>query len=72
MLEAFPLIQFQQPLNLSMSSFRIFLSSPSDCTEERAVLHEIASRLNADSLVLSFTQIEVVAELLRRGLIRAE
>lgn len=57
----FPLIEFQQPLNLSMSSFRIFLSSPGDCAEERAALHDIESRLNADPLVSSFTQIEVVA-----------
>ncbi len=44
-----------------MASFRIFLSSPSDCAEERAAIHEMKSRLNADPLVSSFTQIEVVA-----------
>lgn len=44
-----------------MAIFRIFLSSPGDCAEERAAVHEVASRLNADPLVSSFTQIEVVA-----------
>ncbi len=44
-----------------MTTFRIFLSSPGDCAEERAALHEIASRLNADPLVTSFTQVEVIA-----------
>jgi hypothetical protein len=44
-----------------MSIFRIFLSSPGDCAEERVVVHEIASRLNADPLVSSFTRIEIAA-----------
>lgn len=44
-----------------MSTFRIFLSSPGDCAEERDVVHEVASRLNADPLVSSFTRIEIAA-----------
>lgn len=44
-----------------MSTFRIFLSSPGDCAEERDVVHEIASRLNVDPLVSSFTRIEIAA-----------
>lgn len=44
-----------------MSTFRIFLSSPGDCAEERDAVHEIASRLNADPLVSSFIRVEVVA-----------
>ncbi|MDZ4202825.1 MAG: hypothetical protein U1C96_11855 [Gallionella sp.] len=44
-----------------MQSFRIFLSSPGDCADERSACHEVASRLNSDPLVSSFTRIEVVA-----------
>lgn len=44
-----------------MSTFRIFLSSPGDCAEERGIVHEIASRLNVDPLVSSFTRIEIAA-----------
>ncbi len=46
---------------MCMYNFKIFLSSPGDCTEERNVVHEIAYRLNSDPLVSSFTHIEVVA-----------
>ncbi len=44
-----------------MSTFRIFLSSPGDCAEERVAVHEIALRLNDDPLVSSFTNIEIAA-----------
>lgn len=44
-----------------MLRFKIFLSSPGDCEEERCALHGIASRLNADPLISSFTRIEVAA-----------
>ena len=44
-----------------MSPFLVFLSSPSDCAKERAAVREIASRLNADPLVSSFTRIDVAA-----------
>lgn len=44
-----------------MPIFRIFLSSPGDCAEERAVVHDVALRLNTDPLVASFTKIEVAA-----------
>lgn len=44
-----------------MFTFRIFLSSPSDCAEERDVVHGIASRLNVDPLVSSFTRVEIAA-----------
>lgn len=43
------------------SLFRIFLSSPGDCTEERAAVHEIALKLNSDPIVNSFAQVDVVA-----------
>jgi hypothetical protein len=46
---------------MHMSTFRIFLSSPGDCADERGVVHEIASRLNIDPLVSSFTRIEIAA-----------
>lgn len=44
-----------------MQPFRLFLSSPGDCGEERQAVHDIAGRLNADPLVSHFTRIEVVA-----------
>lgn len=44
-----------------MSPFRLFLSSPGDCAEERQAVHEVAARLNADPFVNAFTRIEVVA-----------
>jgi hypothetical protein len=44
-----------------MASYRIFLSSPGDCTNERTAVHEIVARLNADPMVSSFAQVEVVA-----------
>lgn len=44
-----------------MTPYRIFLSSPGDCTDERAATHEIVARLNADPLVASFAHVEVVA-----------
>lgn len=44
-----------------MTSFRIFLSSPGDCPEERAAVHEIASKLNSDPLVSSFAHVEIIA-----------
>lgn len=46
---------------MHMPNFRVFLSSPGDCADERNACHEIASRLNSDPLVSSFTHIEVVA-----------
>lgn len=46
---------------MHMPNFRVFLSSPGDCADERNACHEIASRLNSDPLVSSFTRIEVVA-----------
>ncbi len=44
-----------------MQPFRLFLSSPGDCGEERQAVHDSAGRLNADPLVSHFTRIEVVA-----------
>jgi len=44
-----------------MNKFRIFLSSPGDCADERKAVHDIAARLNADPLVNTFTHIEVIA-----------
>jgi hypothetical protein len=44
-----------------MMSYRIFLSSPGDCTKERTAIHEIIARLNTDPLVASFVHIEVAA-----------
>lgn len=44
-----------------MIPYRIFLSSPGDCTDERAATHEIVARLNADSLVASFAHVDVIA-----------
>lgn len=44
-----------------MSTFRIFLSSPGDCSDERDAVQETALRLNADPLVSSFVHIEMVA-----------
>lgn len=41
--------------------FRLFLSSPGDCAEERQAVHDVAAGLNADPLVNAFTRIEVVA-----------
>ena len=44
-----------------MLTFQIFISFPSDCAEERDVVHEIASRLNVDPFVSSFTRVEIAA-----------
>lgn len=44
-----------------MFTLRIFLSSPGDCTAERAIVHEITSHLNIDPLVSSFARVKVVA-----------
>lgn len=44
-----------------MTPYRIFLSSPGDCVEERNAVHVVVERVNADPLVGAFTRIEVVA-----------
>jgi hypothetical protein len=41
--------------------FRLFLSSPGDCAEERQLAHDVVARLNADPLVNTFSHIEAVA-----------
>lgn len=41
--------------------YRIFLSSPGDCVEERSAVHAVLARVNADPLVSVFTRLEVVA-----------
>ena len=41
--------------------FRIFLSSPGDCVEERSAVHAVIAKLNIDPLVSAFTRLEVVA-----------
>lgn len=46
--------------NLTMP-YRIFLSSPGDCVEERSAVHAVLARVNADPLVSVFTRLEVVA-----------
>ncbi len=45
----------------SMTQYRIFLSSPGDCVEERNTVHDVVARVNADPLVSVFTRLEVVA-----------
>lgn len=42
-------------------TYRIFLSSPGDCVEERSAVHSVVARVNADPLVSVFTRLEVVA-----------
>ncbi|KAB0667424.1 hypothetical protein F6V25_01605 [Oryzomonas japonica] len=44
-----------------MKLFKIFLSSPGDCNDERNAVHQLVARLNADPLVEALTHIEVVA-----------
>lgn len=44
-----------------MMPYRIFLSSPGDCVEERNAVHAVVAGLNADPLVSAFTHLEVVA-----------
>ncbi|MGV0953276.1 MAG: NACHT domain-containing protein [Fluviibacter sp.] len=44
-----------------MTPYRIFLSSPGDCNEERKAVHALVARMNADPLVSEFTCLEVVA-----------
>jgi hypothetical protein len=44
-----------------MRMIRIFLSSPGDCQGERAAVHAVKARLNADPLVTDFARLEVVA-----------
>lgn len=44
-----------------MKTFRIFLSSPGDCAEERNSVQEIVDILNADPLVNTFTRIIISA-----------
>ncbi len=44
-----------------MTPYRIFLSSPGDCNDERSLVHELAARLNSDPLVSNFTRVEVIA-----------
>jgi hypothetical protein len=44
-----------------MIDFRIFLSSPSDCSAERAATQQLVTRLNADPLISSFARVEVAA-----------
>ena len=44
-----------------MMPYRIFLSSPGDCVEERSAVHVVVARLNADPLVSGFAHLEVMA-----------
>lgn len=44
-----------------MKPYRIFLSSPGDCVEERSAVHAVGARVNADPLVSVFTRLEVVS-----------
>lgn len=44
-----------------MIPYRIFLSSPGDCVEERSTVHAVVVRMNADPLVSGFTHLEVIA-----------
>lgn len=44
-----------------MKPYRIFLSSPGDCNDERSLVHELAAKLNSDPLVSNFTRVEVIA-----------
>jgi len=55
----------QNRINLSMPKlmmpYRMFLSSPGDCVEERSAVHAVVARMNADPLVSAFTRLEVIA-----------
>ena len=44
-----------------MTPYRIFLSSPGDCIDERNAVHNVVARMNSDPLVNVFTRLEVVA-----------
>lgn len=44
-----------------MTPYRIFLSSPGDCAEERNAVHAVVARMNADPFVSAFTRMEVIA-----------
>jgi hypothetical protein len=44
-----------------INAYRIFLSSPGDCAEERAAVHGLAEKFNVDPLISAFTRIEVIA-----------
>jgi hypothetical protein len=62
---AFVANQMQTRTSLSMPKlmmpYRIFLSSPGDCIDERNAVHDVVARVNADPLVSAFTRLEVVA-----------
>lgn len=44
-----------------MIDYRIFLSSPGDCEDERQSVHRVVKRLNDDPIVRSFAHVSVIA-----------